>query len=158
MQFAPFSRKQLTVLTWWCDGSRYQGYDAIICDGAVRSGKTLCMSISFIFWAFWKFQNADFAICGKTVTSLKRNIILPLAEQLAELGFECHLRHSKNFLEVKSGNNVNRFYFFGGRDESSAALIQGMTLSGALLDEVALMPRSFVEQTVARCSVSGSKF
>lgn len=44
------------------------------------------------------------------------------------------------------------------KDESSAALIQGMTLAGVLFDEVALMPRSFVEQALARCSVTGSKF
>ena len=32
-----------------------------------------------------------------------------------------------------------------------------MTLAGVLLDEVTLMPRSFVEQALARCSVEGSK-
>ncbi|MFR1234679.1 MAG: hypothetical protein ACLSCQ_15525 [Evtepia gabavorous] len=34
----------------------------------------------------------------------------------------------------------------------------GVTLAGVLLDEVALMPRSFVEQACARCSVTGAKF
>ena len=33
-----------------------------------------------------------------------------------------------------------------------------MTLAGVMFDEVALMPRSFVEQALARCSVEGSKF
>lgn len=51
----------------------------------------------------------------------------------------------------------NRFYYFGGRDEGSPSLIQGVTLAGVLLDEAALMPRSFIEQAVARCSVVGSK-
>ena len=59
--------------------------------------------------------------------------------------------------EVSLNNTTNTFYLFGGRDESSAALIQGMTLSGVLFDEVALMPRSFVEQALARCSVENSK-
>ena len=45
-----FSPKQLTVLNWWCENSPYQEKDALICDGAVRSGKTLCMSLSFVFW------------------------------------------------------------------------------------------------------------
>lgn len=138
--------------------SPYKDHDACICDGAVRSGKTLCMSISFVLWAFSAFSGASFALCGKTVTALKRNIIVPLCEQLGELGFRCEIKASQNHMIVSKGARFNRFYFFGGRDESSAALIQGMTLSGALLDEVALMPRSFVEQTVARCSVSGSKF
>ena len=42
-------------------------------------------------------------------------------------------------------------------DESSAALIQGRTLAGVLLDEVALMPESFVNQALARCSVAGAR-
>ena len=158
MEFKPFSKKQLALLCWWTPDSPYKDLDAIICDGAVRSGKTLCMSLSFVFWAFSAFNGASFALCGKTVTSLKRNIILPLCEQLRELGFCCEIKASQNCMTVARGAFSNRFYFFGGRDESSAALIQGMTLSGALLDEVALMPRSFVEQTVARCSVDGSKF
>ena len=60
-------------------------------------------------------------------------------------------------ITARRGNRVNRFYLFGGKDESSYMLIQGVTLAGVLLDEVALMPRSFVEQALARCSVSGAK-
>lgn len=60
-------------------------------------------------------------------------------------------------MEIEYSGRRNRFYLFGGKDESSAALIQGMTLGGVLLDEVALMPRSFVEQALARCSLNGSK-
>ena len=52
---------------------------------------------------------------------------------------------------------TNYFEVFGGKDESSFALIQGRTLAGGLLDEVALMPRSFVEQALTRCSVDGAK-
>ncbi len=158
MEFTPFSKKQLSVLTWWCDGSVHSNKDALICDGAVRSGKTLCMSISFVLWAFWSFNGHSFAICGKTVTSLKRNIIVPLCKQLTDLGFTCAVKTASNYMDVSADGRSNRFYFFGGKDESSAALIQGMTLSGAMLDEVALMPRSFVEQCLARCSVKGSKF
>ena len=58
---------------------------------------------------------------------------------------------------MRFGGWENTFYLFGGRDEGSAALIQGVTLAGVLLDEAALMPRSFVEQAVARCSVEGSR-
>lgn len=148
----------MQALTWWCPNSAHHTRDAIICDGAVRSGKTLCMTLSFVFWAFSEFTEQDFALCGKTVTSLKRNVIHPLCGQLARLGFGVQMRRSENYMDVTLGHRRNRFYFFGGRDESSAALIQGMTLCGVLLDEVALMPRSFVEQALARCSVNGSRF
>lgn len=146
------------LLTWWCKKSKLAHHDAVIADGAVRSGKTLCMSISFISWAFATFHGADFAICGKTVTSLRRNVITPLLATLSSLGFTCEEKVSKNYIDITYKGSQNRFYLFGGKDEGSASLIQGITLSGLMLDEVALMPRSFVEQALARCSVTGSKF
>ncbi len=157
-KFKPFSPKQLTALTWWCPDSPYADRDAIICDGAVRSGKTLCMSISFIFWAFSAFEDSSFAICGKTVSSLRRNVITSLLPTLTQLGFDCKEKVSKNQIDISYNGRQNSFWLFGGKDESSASLIQGMTLGGVLLDEVALMPRSFVEQALARCSLDGSKF
>ena len=158
MEFKPFSKKQLMVLTWWCEASKYADKDALICDGAVRSGKTLCMSLSFVSWTFYRFDNCDFAICGKTLTSLKRNIIRGLVETLTSLGFTVQQSNSQNYIDVERAGRRNRFYLFGGKDESSAALIQGMTLAGVMFDEVVLMPRSFVEQALARCSINGSKF
>ncbi|MGN0522369.1 MAG: PBSX family phage terminase large subunit [Eubacterium sp.] len=156
--FVPFSKKQLAVLTWWCKNSTVSDKNGIICDGAVRSGKTLCMSISFVSWAFYNFGGASFALCGKTVASLRRNVITPLIPALEALGFSCDYKISRNLLEITKGKITNRFYLFGGRDESSAALIQGMTLGGVMLDEVALMPRSFVEQALARCSAENAKY
>jgi PBSX family phage terminase large subunit len=145
-------------LTWWCKNSPFYGNQAIICDGAVRSGKTLCMSVSFVSWAFYSFSDTSFAMCGKTVTALKRNVILPLVPLLTELGFQCELLHSRNLLEIEYEGRKNSFYLFGGKDEASASLIQGITLGGVLLDEVALMPRSFAEQALARCSLEGARF
>lgn len=155
--FTPFSKKQMKALCWWMPQSPLSGYDAIICDGAVRSGKTLCMSVSFVAWAFSAFSDRSFALCGKTISSLRRNVVTVILPVLRELGFECDEKYSKNLIEISYGGATNRFYLFGGKDEGSAALIQGMTLAGVLLDEVTLMPRSFVEQALARCSVEGSK-
>lgn len=158
MEFKTFSKKQLMALTFWHKESPYSDCDALICDGAVRSGKSVCMFLSFVFWSFYRFSGADLAICGKTVTSLRRNLITPMTAVLSELGFQCRDLQSKGILKISFSGRENTYYLFGGRDESSAALIQGMTLSGVLLDEAVLMPRSFVEQALARCSVEGSKF
>ena len=116
------------------------------------------MAIGFISWAFYYFNDASFAICGKTIASLRRNIITEATVTLEALGFNCNYKVSANTIEISFGVRKNRFYLFGGKDEASASLIQGMTLSGVLFDEVALMPRSFVEQALARCSVKGSRF
>lgn len=155
--FTPFSQKQMKVLCWWLPESPFSSRDAVICDGAVRSGKTLCMSVSFVTWAFSAFSDSSFALCGKTIASLRRNVVTVILPILRELGFECNEKYSRNLIEITRSGRMNRFYLFGGKDEGSAALIQGMTLAGVLLDEVTLMPRSFVEQALARCSVDGSK-
>lgn len=151
-----FSEKQKFVFMWWANES-YSEYDGIICDGAVRSGKTMSMSLSFTIWAMSKFNGSNFGICGKTITSAKRNIVITLIGHIERLGFTVRECPSKNYFDVYYGEARNRFYIFGGKDESSGALIQGITLAGVLMDETALMPRSFVEQAVARCSVTGSK-
>ena len=153
-----FSKKQLRALSWWHENSPDCTRDAVICDGAVRSGKTFCMSLSFVLWSFYAFNGTDFGLCGKTIRSLRRNMVTPIIPLLKRLGFDCDEKISENSLTVSFGSRKNRFYLFGGKDEGSAALIQGVTLSGVMFDEVALMPRSFVEQAMARCSVTGSRF
>ncbi len=158
MKIKQFSPKQKRIMCWWGPNSPDHGYDAIICDGAVRSGKTLCMGLSFVCWATAFFQGQQFALCGKSVVSLRRNLVQELLPVLEELGFCCRERRSENLLLIRKGGRENRFYLMGGKDEGSAAFIQGVTLAGVLLDEVALMPRSFVEQALARCSVRGARF
>jgi len=144
-------------MTWWRSGGRDSECDAIICDGAVRSGKTLSMSLSFVCWAMMNFDKTQFAFCGKSVRALKRNVVTELLRSLSELGFRCDEKQAQNRIDIRLGKRENIFYLFGGYDEKSSALIQGATFAGVLLDEAALMPRSFVEQACARCSVNGSK-
>lgn len=156
MKYKKFSPKQLQALLWW-QIENLKEYDGIICDGSVRSGKTMSMAVGFVLWSMSEFDNEIFAMCGKTIESFRRNVFSPLLEWLGGIA-EIKERRSENCFEVSIGVKTNRYYIFGGRDESSASLIQGITLAGVLLDEVALMPRSFVEQALARCSVEGSKY
>lgn len=112
----------------------------------------------FVFsLGFLSISKSSFAFCGKTIRSLRRNLITPVLPILKELGFQCHIHYSENCLSVIFQGRKNRFYLFGGKDEGSAAMIQGITLAGVMFDEVALMPRSFVEQALARCSVGRGK-
>lgn len=147
------SEKQKQILQF-----PYSNYTSIICDGAVRSGKTSIMSLSFFLWAMGNFNNCAFAFCGKSVGAADRNIVTPLLGiQYIRRNFDIRYNRGDHVIIARRGPKENRFYLFGGKDESSAALIQGVTLAGVLLDEVALMPRSFVEQAMARCSVKGAK-
>ena len=156
-KFKPFSRRQRQVLNWWCDNSPVKDKTGIIADGAIRSGKTISMSLSFIIWAMTNFDNENFALCGKTVGSLRRNVLIPLKRMLMSRGYDVEEHRTDNLWIVSDGDKNNSFWLFGGRDERSQDLIQGITLAGLFMDEVALMPESFVNQAVGRCSVAGSK-
>ncbi len=147
------SPKQKKILAF-----QYSNYDVIICDGAVRSGKTSIMSVAFIDWAMRNFSNMRFGICGKTVGSAVENIIKPyMSMTYAKNKYEIKWRRYDKIMEIRQGEHSNIFEVFGGKDESSYELVQGRTLAGIMLDEVVLMPESFVNQAVARCSVDGSK-
>ena len=156
MIYQKLSKRQLLAATWW-NRPRFRDREAIICDGAVRSGKTVCMADGFFLWSMSQFNGQTFGICGKTIASLRRNIVMKLPDWLEGTGLQLIERRGENKIIVTCGNRTNTYFLFGGQDESSYMLIQGITLAGVLLDEVALMPRSFVEQACARCSVPGSK-
>lgn len=156
--WGPLSDRQLRVLTWWRQGSAFRDYNGVIADGAIRSGKTVSMGFSFVEWAMESFSDQNFALCGKTIASLRRNVISTLKRQLKARGYKVREKRSDNLLVITRAEVKNEFYLFGGKDEGSQDLIQGITLAGVFFDEVALMPESFVNQATARCSVAGSKF
>jgi PBSX family phage terminase large subunit len=151
---AGFSEKQLKVLQFG-----FKDYDGLICDGTIRSGKTSVITIAFILWAMSSFRNKQFIIASKSVTSAERNIIKPLMDILyLHKQFDIAYYRATNTLKITKGNNTQYFYVFGGKDEASYQTVQGITAAGAFLDEVVLMPESFVNQVLARCSVPKSKF
>lgn len=157
-KFKPFSKKQMKVLTWWLPDSPVKDNDGIIADGAIRSGKTLSMSLSFVLWAMETFDQQNFGMCGKTIGSFRRNVLFWLKLMLKARGYKVKDHRADNLVIITKNGKSNYFYIFGGKDERSQDLIQGITLAGLFCDEVALMPESFVSQATGRCSVDGSKF
>lgn len=160
-KFRPFSKRQRMVMNWWMSTSPVNDYDGIIADGAIRSGKTVSMSLSFVFWAMENYNGQNFIMAGKTISSFQRNVLSNLKTMLNSRGYHWiyHISgETPNMLEVSRGKHTNYFYVFGGKDEGSQDIVQGITAAGAFFDEVALMPESFVNQATGRCSVDGSKY
>lgn len=116
------------------------------------------MSLSFVMWAMETFDGKQFAMCGKTIQSLRRNVITQLKRVLLSRGYGVEEHRSENYIAIRFRGKENIFYLFGGKDEGSQDLIQGITLAGVFFDEVALMPESFVNQATGRCSEKGFKF
>lgn len=155
-EFKPFSTKQRKLLNWWTEESPVKHSDGIIAEGSIRSGKTIAMAISYGMWAMENFDGKLFALCGKTITSLRMNVVNDFKKMMRSRGY--YIKEVRNLITVKKGKIENTFEMFGGKDKQSFALIQGRTLAGALFDEVALQDEEFVKQALARCSVENRKF
>lgn len=136
------------------DGSPYQDYEMVIAEGSIRAGKTIAMIDSFITWSIHTHENQSFIIAGKSVGALKRNVLKPMFEILTAKGIAYKYHRSEHYVQIGS----NTYYCFGANNESSQDVLQGLTAAGAYLDEVALMPKSFVDQAIGRCSVEGSRY
>lgn len=148
--FSKFSHKQYKLLTFWAN--KNNDYDIVIADGAIRSGKTISMICAFFIWSF-NFVNHNFIIAGKSVGALKRNVINPAKQILSSWNIDYSHNRSENYMQI----NGNNYYLFGANNEASQDTLQGLTAAGALADEIALFPKSFVEQMIGRCSVENSK-
>lgn len=152
-KFKPFSLKQKKLLYWWENGSPYKDYDIVIADGAIRAGKTIAMICSFLRWSMKNFIGEDFIIAGKSIGALKRNVLKPMFQILEAWGIKYEYNRSEHYIIIGS----NTYYCFGANNEASQDVLQGLTAAGALADEAALFPQSFVDQMIGRCSIDGAK-
>lgn len=152
--FKPFSPKQQRLIHWWREGSPHADCDIMIADGSIRSGKTIACICSFLGWSMECFNGQNFILAGKTIGSLKKNVIGPMQQILAAWGIPYHyVRSGENYIEI----GENTYYLYDAHNESSQDKLQGLTAAGALADEVALFPQNFIDQMLGRCSVDGAK-
>lgn len=119
----------------------------VVWAGSIRSGKTHG-GIHALIFRTQTHDPSDYIIAGRSTTTIMRNVVLPMRRLAEEYGLKPSLRRGENFLEI--GDSI--FYYFGANNENSQDVVQGMTAGGFLLDEAALMPKSFVMQCIARCS------
>ena len=125
----------------------------MLADGAIRSGKTIAMILSFLVWSLSSFQGGDFIIAGVTGGALRRNVLTPLFGLLEAFSIPWEWKRTESRIII--GKNV--YHLFGADKDNAQDKLQGMTACGAYADEVALFPRSFVDQMIGRCSVEGSR-
>lgn len=122
-----------------------------ILEGSVSSGKTW---ISLVLWAFWVAtmpQDKLYLMCGKSLTTLKRNCLIPLEELIGDSNFTFSLAAKEGYLFGR------RVLLEGGNDARSESKIRGLTLQGAYCDELTLFPRDFFVMLLSRLRVPGAK-
>lgn len=154
--FKPFSNQQKKLMHWWRPAAVTSQYDYVVADGSIRSGKTIACIIGFLTWSQEMFDGQSFILAGKTMGALKKNVIRPMMQIMESWGWPYTYVRSGTDARIEVGSNT--YYLYGANTEAAQDALQGLTAAGAYLDEAALIPKFFVDQAVARCSVDGWKF
>ena len=94
-------------------------------DDFIVTHNTVSMALSFVLFMMNTFNQQNAAMCGKSVGSFRRNVLMTLKQMLMALDYEVIEHRSENYIEIIKGEVVNYFFIFGGKDESSQDLIQG---------------------------------
>lgn len=122
-------------------------------EGSVSSGKTW---ISLVLWAFWvgtmpKDTDYLYLMSARSMTTLKRNVLLPLQSLIGEGNFTFSL-------SSKEGSLFGRKILLEGANDAQAeAKIRGLTLQGAYVDEATMLPRDFWTMLLSRLRKPGAK-
>ena len=90
------------------------------------------MAIGFIMWSMASFDKQNFAICGRTIEALRRNVIVHIPTWLEGM-FEVTERRSENKMVVTIGNRSNTYYLFGATPLFRALLWQESSLTRSRL-------------------------
>lgn len=114
--------------------------------GSVRSGKTYVSLQKFALSVKSAPKGTEFIICGKTLTTLKRNCLNLLVELVGEANFTYRMSEKEGTL---FGHKI---WLEGANDNNSENKIRGMTLYGAYCDEVTLFPETFFTMLLSRLS------
>lgn len=120
-------------------------------EGSVSSGKTW---ISLVCWGFWlatMSQNQLYLMCGKSLTTLKRNCLIPLEAMFGQSNFSFSTSAKEAYLFGR------RILLEGANDARSEGKIRGLTLQGAYCDELTLFPKDFFVMLLSRLRVPGAK-
>lgn len=143
-----FTEKQKSFISDW----KHDRLKRInILEGSVRSGKTFS---SLIMWALWlatRPADGKYLMVGRTLTTLKRNCLEPLQALLGEDNM--HMSIPAKRAEI-FGRSVD---LEGAANALSENKIRGVTLSGAYVDELTLVPEDFFTMLLSRLSTEGAK-
>ncbi|MBQ7039072.1 MAG: PBSX family phage terminase large subunit [Clostridia bacterium] len=142
-----YTKKQKEALRLWQKG----GLKRInIFSGAVRSGKTVASVILFALFVASSPKGSRFLMGGRTLKSLERNVLDIMKDM-----FGVHFSFSTSKKEAELFGR--KIYLEGVSDKSAESKIRGLTLFGAYLDELTLLPENFFSMLLSRLSDKGAK-
>lgn len=126
-----------------------------VLSGAIRSGKTWASSIAWFKFVIDAPPGGALVMVGRTRDSIYRNVIAPMMDKEIFGKLAEHVRYTPSSpTAVIMGKPV---YVMGAHDINAEKVVRGLTLSGAYVDEVTIVPEAFFTQLLGRMSVPGAR-
>jgi PBSX family phage terminase large subunit len=124
-------------------------------EGSIRSGKTIASLLRFLIFVANPPRDGELVIIGKTRETIYRNLFAPLMNPNLFGIFAKQVHYNAGASEATIfGRTV---HVIGANDAKAESKIRGMTVAGAYVDEITVLPRAFFDMLVGRCSVPGAK-
>lgn len=144
-----FSDKQKLVLNKFLAEDRF----FYLLSGSIRSGKSYVAVLAFFLYTQSIGPSRVNIISGRNLRIMEVELLSTLEEVAHTYGSSYKYSRTTGVIDI----NGVRYIVVAAHDENSYKRIQSLTAGGALVDEVQLMPESFLNQLIARVSFADSK-
>jgi PBSX family phage terminase large subunit len=148
LDLLPMSRRQVESI--WHSTARVN-----IWHGSIRSGKTIASLLRWLMYVAQAPMGGELVVVGRTRESIYRNLFSPLMDP-SLFGPLAKLVHYT--AGAPTGIILGRrVHVLGASDARAEAVLRGLTVSGAYVDEATLMAENFWVTLIGRMSVPGSQ-
>lgn len=144
----PLSPKQLTSL-------REANTRVTIYEGSIRSGKTIVSLLRFLIFVATAPYGGQLVVIARTRDTAARNVFAPLMDPLL---FGAMANQVSYTAGAPTGKILGRtIYVIGASDAKAEKVLRGLTVAGAYVDEITVIPEEFFTQLLGRMSVIGAQ-
>jgi PBSX family phage terminase large subunit len=139
-QIASIAESTARINIWW---------------GAIRSGKTIASLLRWLMYVATAPRGGELVIVGKTRETIERNVLGPLMDPALFGPLAKLVTHTTGSNQAIILGRV--VHLIGANDAKAEGKLRGLTCAGAYVDEATLLPESFWNQLLGRCSVPGAQ-
>ncbi len=124
-------------------------------EGSIRSGKTLGSLLRFLIFMAAAPHGGQIVVIARTRDTAARNVFAPLQDEDLFGSTAKHVHYTPG---APSGTILGRtVYVIGASDAKAEKVLRGLTVAGAYVDEITVIPEEFFTQLLGRMSVKGAQ-
>lgn len=124
-------------------------------EGSIRSGKTIGSLTKWLTFVATPPPGGALVVVGRTRESIARNVFQPLTDPAIFGPMAQHVSYTAGAPTAKMFGRV--VHVLGASDARAEAVLRGLTVSGAYVDESTLVAESFWTQLLGRMSVPNAQ-